>query len=157
MGEIESREISRGGQVLFGFMLPTTVRILVNLFIWFHCIIIMRSKPSLENLHNYLYLPLHAAPCTHGQLRLAGGNIANEGRVEICMNNTWGTVCDDSWGIADATVVCRQLGYPTKGYILGLPETCRTLWVQAWANVDTQLTNGAWKVKLVVDSHWSRV
>ena len=56
-----------------------------------------------------------AAPCTTGHLRLMGGNIPNEGRVEICMNNVWGTVCGDSWSSTDATVVCRQLGYSTEG------------------------------------------
>ena len=60
-------------------------------------------------------LVIHVAPCRAGQLRLTGGNIKNEGRVEICMDNEWGTVCDDSWGNADATVVCRELGYSTEG------------------------------------------
>ena len=58
---------------------------------------------------------LSTAPCTAAQLRLAGGNIANEGRVEICIDNIWGTVCINSWGRTDAAVVCRQLGYSSQG------------------------------------------
>ena len=59
---------------------------------------------------------LHIEPCATGQLQLAGSNVKHEGRVEICINNLWGTVCDDFWGSADAVVVCRQLGYLTQGY-----------------------------------------
>ena len=49
--------------------------------------------------------------CTTGALRLVGGTIVNQGRMEICYDNQWGTVCDDSWSNTDAMVVCRQLGY----------------------------------------------
>ena len=52
--------------------------------------------------------------CIQGAIRLQGGT-ANQGRVEICNSNVWGTVCDDLWGTPDAQVACRQLGFTTTG------------------------------------------
>ena len=59
-----------------------------------------------------------ASTCNDGDIRLRGGN-ATRGRVEICYNNVWGTVCNNrGWSTANAVVTCRQLGFPAAGMIL---------------------------------------
>ena len=53
--------------------------------------------------------------CSDGDIRLVGSQDPLEGRVELCYDGVWGTVCSNQWSNADAAVVCRQLSYSSSG------------------------------------------
>ena len=98
-------------------------------------LVVCISPPHSHNtIHNYMYtlIPVswysmyvyslflatfsNPANCTDGEIRLFGGSSPLEGRVEICANRAWGTVCGQStWRFREANVVCRQLGYSAFG------------------------------------------
>ena len=55
--------------------------------------------------------------CTEGSVRLMDGQqqMPYEGRVEICHQNYWKSICPSGWSNMDAMVTCRQLGFTVIG------------------------------------------
>ena len=51
------------------------------------------------------------ASCLDGAVRLRNGTNELEGRLEVCINNAWGTVCEDEFSSDEATIVCSNLGF----------------------------------------------
>ena len=72
----------------------------------------------MNQLCNWLsdFSQLIADSCEEeGSLRLVGWETVTSGRVEICHNREWGTICADAvdkpWNEKNVQVACRALGY----------------------------------------------
>ena len=54
--------------------------------------------------------------CVNDTLRLVGGHDLKEGRVQVCYNGEWHSICSDNWSVMDgeADVVCSTLGYSAE-------------------------------------------
>ena len=73
----------------------------------------MLSSLRRSFLSLFLFFPLtnDRMECSTGSVQLVGGKSESEGRIEVCLNGRWGTVCDNGWDNQDVQVVCRQLGF----------------------------------------------
>ena len=72
-----------------------------------HVDCVQNLDPSL------LFTPPESYCSSEGEIRLRGGT-EKEGRVEMCLNNTWGTLCSNSWSDTEAAVACQQLGHASS-------------------------------------------
>ena len=84
-------------------------------------------------------LTLFTAACTHGAIRLVGGETNDTGRLELCYNGEWSAVSDytgSGFGYNEAATACRQLGYteypsePTSVFYFGLFSCLPTNFIQ---------------------------
>uniref|UniRef100_A0A1A9X3F4 protein-lysine 6-oxidase n=1 Tax=Glossina brevipalpis TaxID=37001 RepID=A0A1A9X3F4_9MUSC len=69
----------------------------------------VESLPDIKPEYYEPKSPIHYSQ--RMEVRLRGGRVPNEGRIEVRLNGgSWGTICSDGWSLLEANVVCRQLG-----------------------------------------------
>lgn len=60
-------------------------------------------------IFKFSHTPQESINCSDGAVRLADGKIPQEGRVEVCYNGVWGSVCSDQFDETDGYVVCKEV------------------------------------------------
>lgn len=58
---------------------------------------------------------VESSNCQEGDVRLVNGSFTTEGRVEVCSNGIWGSICSTKFTAIDAYVICKELGYGLIG------------------------------------------
>ena len=58
---------------------------------------------------------LVAVPCPFGDVRLAASGYSGVGRIEVCQDGSWGTICSNAWDDLDASIACKASGYSAYG------------------------------------------
>ena len=68
-------------------------------------------------MHGFNDKPLECSilACLEGELRFGGTNSVSGGHIEMCIQQSWTTVCSEYWDNLDASVLCRQLGFSPYG------------------------------------------
>lgn len=91
-----------------GILAAVMLNCICSKFIWFSkCV----SEPFTS-----------AGNCSYGDVRLVNGSSPLEGRVEICINNAWGSVCTHTISEDDVQVICRQVGQLPPSKLFRLPK-----------------------------------
>ena len=77
------------------------------------------TQTHTTHIINYSLLPalgINDSNCSHGDVRLVGSVDGDQGRLEVCVNSAWGTVCSNAFGASDAAVACEAIvGYNSTG------------------------------------------
>lgn len=112
--------IALGTRIDFGAadlsFLPSLDAHILRMWAWL--VTLQVCEPTIQVGHGLLFCSSLAQCNTTGETRLVGGRDKYEGRIEICLNGTWGTVDRYLFSYNDSVVVCRSLGFPTVGELL---------------------------------------
>ena len=77
----------------------------------------LESLVQVQPFHIAIYHDDFIDKCNDGDVRLSASGYSTLGRVDVCINGIWGTICSNSFDVNDASVVCTHLGYIHYGQL----------------------------------------
>ena len=82
-----------------------------------HCTHLVMVSDGVKPHYSSLFYTVCSENKTHGSVRLVGSSALEdgEGRLEVCNQGVWQTVCDHFFDVLEANVVCQELGFPSGG------------------------------------------